>query len=143
MPLLNWDSSSINKVTTTHFWVYWAVTGPLTIVTMAVVITWSIWHSRRTRTLIKQARDTLLSADSSEAASVKSHSIKNEKRGNSLDVVSVREGDAQSVRGSAREGSFRAPSLKKRFTMPNFMRDPRKEEMRRDLGRRDTFNSMA
>jgi len=40
MPLFNWNAPTATGVVGNHFWVYWAVTGPLTLVTMVLVGIW-------------------------------------------------------------------------------------------------------
>ncbi|CAG8956244.1 hypothetical protein HYFRA_00003624 [Hymenoscyphus fraxineus] len=49
MPLFNWESPSIWAVTTAHYWFYWIVTGPLTAVTMIVVLFWAMRQRPRWR----------------------------------------------------------------------------------------------
>jgi hypothetical protein len=57
MPLFDWEAPSISQVSTPHFWLYWAVTIPLTLATMAFVLSWAIWRGRQTRILVSRARD--------------------------------------------------------------------------------------
>jgi hypothetical protein len=59
MPLFNWTQPSISQVATRHFWVYWAVTGPLTLAIMAGVITWALWHNRHVQLLQSRARENV------------------------------------------------------------------------------------
>ncbi|KAL7909565.1 hypothetical protein GGI35DRAFT_450249 [Trichoderma velutinum] len=59
MPLFNWSEPTLNQVANNHFWVYWAVTGPLTLVTMAGVIAWAVWNSRRIQLLQSRARESV------------------------------------------------------------------------------------
>ncbi|MCJ1243175.1 hypothetical protein MMC30_000372 [Trapelia coarctata] len=40
MPMFNWQADSTTAVVSPRFWVYWAITAPLTIV---VVLIWFIW----------------------------------------------------------------------------------------------------
>jgi len=40
MPMFNWQADSGTAVVSPRFWVYWAITAPLTI---AVVLVWFIW----------------------------------------------------------------------------------------------------
>ncbi|KAL6823922.1 hypothetical protein V8C40DRAFT_246843 [Trichoderma camerunense] len=60
MPLFNWSEPSLHQVANSHFWVYWAVTGPLTLVTMAGVIAWAVWNSRRIQLLQSRARESVV-----------------------------------------------------------------------------------
>lgn len=49
MPLFNWDAPTAGEVVKQHFWVYWAVTGPLTLLTMTLVGLWmTVHHSEST-----------------------------------------------------------------------------------------------
>lgn len=59
MPLFNWSEPELHQVANSHFWVYWAVTGPLTLVTMAGVIAWAVWNSRRIQLLQSRARESV------------------------------------------------------------------------------------
>jgi len=56
MPLFNWEAASVSQATTSHFWIYWAITGPLTLVTMTIVLSWAFLHGRKTKDLIRLAR---------------------------------------------------------------------------------------
>lgn len=47
MPLFDWSQPSISQVTTRYLWIYWAVTGPLTLIVMASVIALALWHNRQ------------------------------------------------------------------------------------------------
>lgn len=40
MPLFDWKAPTIAGATTEHFWFYWAITGPLTVTTMIIVLSW-------------------------------------------------------------------------------------------------------
>jgi hypothetical protein len=65
MPLFDWDANSISNVPTQHSWVYWAVTGPLTLTTVIIVIFWALWHRRQSRLKIWLARNMPEKDDSS------------------------------------------------------------------------------
>ncbi|MCJ1478524.1 hypothetical protein MMC13_007204 [Lambiella insularis] len=55
MPLFNWSAESSNDVLAPRFWVYWALTLPLTIVVMAL---WWVWMTLRERRFeIEDLRD--------------------------------------------------------------------------------------
>jgi hypothetical protein len=41
MPLFDWSETSINHVANKHFWIYWAVTGPLTTAVVVGVASWA------------------------------------------------------------------------------------------------------
>lgn len=40
MPLLNWQAEAIEDIVSPRFWIYWAVTLPLTI---TVLVAWGMW----------------------------------------------------------------------------------------------------
>ncbi|KAF5004108.1 hypothetical protein FDECE_9381 [Fusarium decemcellulare] len=69
MPLLNWSQPSITEVATRHLWVYWAVTGPLTLTIMASVIAWAFWHNRHIQLLRSLARESVSLTVSTEEMS--------------------------------------------------------------------------
>jgi hypothetical protein len=56
MPLFDWQNPSINNVTNQHFWIYWAVTGPLTLAIMVLVISWALWNRSNLRAEVWRAR---------------------------------------------------------------------------------------
>ncbi|KAL2838319.1 hypothetical protein BJX68DRAFT_272650 [Aspergillus pseudodeflectus] len=56
MPLFNWSETSINNVANKHFWIYWAVTGPLTVAVVAGVASWAFLQSRRAERVAQLAR---------------------------------------------------------------------------------------
>jgi hypothetical protein len=41
MPLFNWDAQGNSQVIKHRFWIYWAVTAPLTIATLIIWISWT------------------------------------------------------------------------------------------------------
>ncbi|KAL3459984.1 hypothetical protein BJX64DRAFT_290636 [Aspergillus heterothallicus] len=51
MPLFDWSESSINSVANKHFWIYWAVTGPLTVAIVVVVASCPFLQSRHAERL--------------------------------------------------------------------------------------------
>ena len=54
----------MHEVMTDHFWVYWAVTGPLTLLVMSVVIMFSISQvQQRKREMEKAKKDAEESLD--------------------------------------------------------------------------------
>ena len=57
MPLLDWNATTMHEVMTDHFWVYWAVTGPLTLLVMGVVITFSIYQVRQRKREMEKAKE--------------------------------------------------------------------------------------
>lgn len=57
MPILDWRALSMNNVMTNHFWVYWAITNPLTVVAMLVVGAYGIVQERRKRDAARNARN--------------------------------------------------------------------------------------
>jgi methionine synthase II (cobalamin-independent) len=71
MPLFDWDVSSVNDAAGSHFWVFWALTGPLTAVTIMSVVTWAVWRSRSTRNTERKAREDFSQAIADEAQQLK------------------------------------------------------------------------
>ena len=64
MPLLDWNATTMHEVMSDHFWVYWAVTGPLTLLVMSVVIMFAIYQAQqRKREMEKAKEDTTESLD--------------------------------------------------------------------------------
>ena len=54
----------MHEVMSDHFWVYWAVTGPLTLLVMSVVIMFAIHQAQqRKREMEKAKEDTTESLD--------------------------------------------------------------------------------
>ena len=47
LPLVNWNAAGGDIIVSTRFWVYWAVTIPLTVLTLLV---WALWTRRQART---------------------------------------------------------------------------------------------
>lgn len=56
MPILDWQAFSMGEVMTKHFWFYWAVAIPLTIVVMAFVGVYGWVQARRNREATEVAR---------------------------------------------------------------------------------------
>lgn len=52
MSMFNWDAADSSPVLSRRFWIYWAVTLPLTAV---VVLAWLLWTHRQT--LLHRAQD--------------------------------------------------------------------------------------
>ena len=61
MPLFQWDAVGNNKVVSNRFWIYWAVTVPLTCLTLLFWVLWTKRQARRHRSLEKRAREELRS----------------------------------------------------------------------------------
>lgn len=57
IPLFNWDAESWRDVPKSRFWFYWALTIPLTIVTVAAWLVWQKVYERAGRSLDKAARE--------------------------------------------------------------------------------------
>jgi hypothetical protein len=47
MPLFNWGAPTTSEIVGNHFWIYWAVTGPLTIMTMTIVGYWILSRTQK------------------------------------------------------------------------------------------------
>jgi hypothetical protein len=56
MPLLDW---SADHVVTSHFWVYWVITIPVTLLTMFAIGLWIIIQAKRAEATSKAARDAV------------------------------------------------------------------------------------
>jgi hypothetical protein len=68
MPLLDWKAPTIVSVATARFWIYWAVTIPLTA---AVLLLWSTWYllfgSQHAQDLLKRRKKSRKSSSSDKA----------------------------------------------------------------------------
>ena len=60
MPLLSWDATSWTEVPTTHFWVYWAVTIPLTLLTLYAWYVWQRYRDALSEEEDRQARGSVM-----------------------------------------------------------------------------------
>jgi hypothetical protein len=49
MPLFNWDAPRGESVLKSRFWVFWAVTIPLTLAVIGVWWLWMLWRESRDR----------------------------------------------------------------------------------------------
>jgi len=57
VPLFNWDAESWSGVAKSRFWFYWAITLPLTILTLVIWIVWQrAWDAEGVK-LDKEARE--------------------------------------------------------------------------------------
>lgn len=56
MELFDWDAPSISQVAKPHFWIFWAVTAPLTLITMTLVVKWAFGSSLGTKNANKEER---------------------------------------------------------------------------------------
>lgn len=56
MPILDWNALSMRDVMTDHFWLYWAVALPLTIVVMGVMGAYGLIQARGKRKAAANAR---------------------------------------------------------------------------------------
>ena len=62
MPLFQWDTQTVgSSVVSRQFWIYWAVTGPLTVVTLALWFVWMRWQTRRRRAREQEDAESLYS----------------------------------------------------------------------------------
>jgi len=55
MPLFDWDAESSRGIVTPHFWVYWAVTIPLTLLTMVIIALWIQVQERKRKAISRAA----------------------------------------------------------------------------------------
>lgn len=56
MPLFEWNATTMKHVPSNKFWVYWAVTAPLTTVVMGVVALYAMLQEREKRKAVESAR---------------------------------------------------------------------------------------
>ena len=61
MPLFQWDAVGDSKVVSNRFWIYWAVTVPLTFLTLLFWLLWTKRQARMHRSTEKRAREELRS----------------------------------------------------------------------------------
>ena len=47
MPLFNWGAPTTSEILSDHFWIYWAVTCPLTVATMTIVGYWVLSRTQK------------------------------------------------------------------------------------------------
>lgn len=59
MPLFEWDAVGEGMVVSNRFWIYWAVTVPLTFLTLAVWVLWTRRQAKVHRVLERRAREEL------------------------------------------------------------------------------------
>lgn len=57
MPVFDWQASSVSEMTGRHFWIWWAVMIPLSVVTLATVVLWGRLRAKRGEILILGAID--------------------------------------------------------------------------------------
>ena len=61
MPLFKWDAVGDSKIVSNRFWIYWAVTIPLTFLTLLFWVIWTKRQARMHRSSEKRAREELRS----------------------------------------------------------------------------------
>ncbi|KAH6720635.1 hypothetical protein BKA61DRAFT_652037 [Leptodontidium sp. MPI-SDFR-AT-0119] len=59
VPLFDWDANSWSGVAKPRFWFYWAITVPLTLITLAIWMVWEKAFNRRSEELDRLARDEI------------------------------------------------------------------------------------
>ncbi|KAK4451038.1 hypothetical protein QBC34DRAFT_437022 [Podospora aff. communis PSN243] len=47
MPVFNWQAASVSEMTGQHFWIWWAVMIPLSVMTLATVVLWGRMRAKR------------------------------------------------------------------------------------------------
>lgn len=60
MPLLSWNASQGSPILNSRFWIYWAVTAPLTITTLVIWLTWTHRQSLLHRAQDRKDRERLV-----------------------------------------------------------------------------------
>lgn len=58
MPILNWNALSMSDVMTNHFWLYWAVAVPLTVLVMTIVAAYGFGQAREKQKAAEKARNS-------------------------------------------------------------------------------------
>ena len=61
MPLFEWNAIGDSKIVSNRFWIYWAVTVPLTCLTLLFWVLWTKQQARMHRSSEKMAREELWS----------------------------------------------------------------------------------
>lgn len=98
MPLFDWSAPTLSRVTNRHFWVYWAVTGPLTLAIMVGVMVWALWHNRYVERLQKTARESVgkrAAGDNGQNTDDSQKSGSEEDEGQNTDTEQSPERDAE------------------------------------------------
>ena len=81
MPLFNWQADTGDLVVSTRFWVYWAISIPLTVV---VVLLWIIWIRMTDRRRRKEDEERAQASDPNRKQSTgrsSTHSHTEERQG--------------------------------------------------------------
>lgn len=60
MPLFNWDAEKSSSVVNERFWIYWAVTVPLTLTTLVIWLSWTHRQTLLHRAQERRDRDQLI-----------------------------------------------------------------------------------
>lgn len=60
MPLFNWDADKSSSVLKERFWIYWAITVPLTLTTLVIWLSWTHRQTLLHRAQEKKDRDQLV-----------------------------------------------------------------------------------
>jgi hypothetical protein len=82
MPILNWSAASPSEIVTNHFWVYWAVTIPLTLLTMLVVSFWIVIRGKKNEAISEAARKSVgFEGRGSENSSLSDSSYQEKREG--------------------------------------------------------------
>jgi hypothetical protein len=85
MPVLDWSAASPSGIVTDHFWVYWAVTVPLTLITMFVVSFWIVIRGKKNEAISKAARRSVgFEGHETENSSLSDNSYREKREGKML-----------------------------------------------------------
>ncbi|KAK6503371.1 hypothetical protein TWF481_008391 [Arthrobotrys musiformis] len=76
MPVLNWEAKSYSEVTTDKFWVYWAVTLPMTLF---IILAWAAWTKRQSWLNRKDHEEGMKAYDEVDVEKAAIESIDTEK----------------------------------------------------------------
>ena len=75
MPMFDWNAP-VDKTMSDRFWIYWAVTIPLTVV---VVVCWIFWANRQELMRLLSARMTVVNEKQEGLRSAMSHRFDDKK----------------------------------------------------------------
>jgi heme/copper-type cytochrome/quinol oxidase subunit 2 len=60
MPFFNWNAASMADIPSDRFWLYWAVTAPLTAVVVGIVTAFAVYQSQQSKAAAEEARKSTL-----------------------------------------------------------------------------------
>ena len=105
MSMFNWQASGNDPVLSSRFWIYWAVTLPLTLLVLSVWLSWLHHHKRHEPEPLHGALSPQVGPKSRGRSKMWYHlkSLNLRSRGKAEDDVADAEADGQSLRGADAE----------------------------------------